>query len=105
MNALQLLEEKISSLVAMIKELKEENKQFDSTVIALTKENEKLVSQYEQVAKEKAQLLTKVSDLEKKAHEGNDQISELNQEKALTKVAVDDLLDRLKSIDSLVEKQ
>lgn len=105
MNALQLLEEKISSLVAMIKELKEKNKQFDNTVIALTKENEKLVSQHEQVAKEKAQLLTKVSDLEKKAHEGNDQISELNQEKELTKVAVDDLLDRLKSIDSLVEKQ
>jgi chromosome segregation ATPase len=105
MNALQLLEEKISSLVTIIKDLKEKSKQFDSKVDALTKENEKLVAKYEHVAKEKAQLFVKVTNLEKKALEGNDQINELNQEKALTKVAVDDLLDRLKSIDSLVEKQ
>ncbi|EKD49023.1 MAG: hypothetical protein ACD_64C00029G0004 [uncultured bacterium] len=105
MNALQLLEEKFSSLVGILKELKEKNKQLSDRVTVLSKENEKNFAQYEQVAKENAQLLAKMAGLEKKALEGNNQINELNQERALTKVAVDDLLDRLKSIDSLVEKQ
>lgn len=105
MNALQLLEEKFSSLVVIIKELKEKNKQLNDQVTALSKEREKNSAQYEQVTKENAQLLAKMASLEKKALEGNNQINELNQERALTKVAVDDLLDRLKSIDSLVEKQ
>lgn len=105
MNALQLLEEKFSSLVVIIKELKQKNKQLSDKVSALSKENEKNSEKHELVAKENTQVLAKMAGLEKKALEGNDQINELNQEKALTKVAVDDLLDRLKSIDSLVEKQ
>ena len=105
MNALQLLEEKISSLVTIITDLKGQNKQLSEQVGGISKENEKLIAKHEQIAKERDQLQKKVADLEKKALEGNNQIDELNQEKALTKVAVDDLLDRLKSIDSLVEKQ
>ncbi len=105
MDALQLLEEKISSLVGMIQELKKKNKQLGEQVGALGKENKELVSKHAKATEENSRLLAQAQSLEKKALEGNDQIDELNQEKALTKVAVDDLLERLKSIDSLVEKQ
>jgi FtsZ-binding cell division protein ZapB len=105
MDALQLLEEKISSLVAIIKELKEKNKQLSDEVGNLSTENMEIAAKHAKMADENSQLVSKVAALEKKALEGNDQIDELNQEKALTKIAVDDLLERLKSIDSLVEKQ
>lgn len=105
MDALHLLEKKISSLVAIVQNLKEKNKQLADQATTSTKENEGLRVQYAKVSKENSQLLEKIKGLEKDALEGNDQIDELSEEKALTKIAVDDLLERLKSIDSLVEKQ
>ena len=105
MDALQLLEQKISSLVSRIKELQEKNERLHADVGSFDKENKELKAENAKLAEENMQLVAKAGDLEKKALEGNDQIDELNQEKALTKLAVDDLLDRLKSIDSLVEKQ
>lgn len=105
MNALQLLEEKISSLVAHITELKDENKRLQEQIGSLSNDHQAESAKYEKLAEENAQLRSQMQNLEKKALEGDDQINELNQEKALTKVAVDDLLERLKSIDSLIEKQ
>jgi len=105
MDALQLLEQKISSLVNRIKELQEERGQLHADIGHLDKENKELKAENAKIAEENVQLFAKLGDLEKRALEGNDQIDELNQEKALTKLAVDDLLERLKSIDSLVEKQ
>ncbi len=105
MDTLQLLEQKISSLIALIKELKEKNGQLDKEIATMRKESKELKAQYAKFAEENAQLIKKVDSSEKKARDGNDQIDELNQEKTLTKMAVDDLLERLKSIDSLVEKQ
>jgi hypothetical protein len=72
---------------------------------ALHKENQKLSTENVKFAENNAQLVMKIENIEKRALERNDQIDELNQEKALTKMAVDDLLERLKSIDSLIEKQ
>ena len=105
MDALQLLEQKISSLVSRVKEVQEANGQLRADAESLDKENKELKAENAKLAEDNMQLLAKATDLEKKALEGNDQIDELNQEKALTKLAVDDLLDRLKSIDSLVEAQ
>ncbi len=105
MDALQLLEQKISSLIDRVKELQEENGRLHADAGNLDKENKELKAENAKLAEENMQLLAKVGDLEKRALDGNDQIDELNQEKALTKLAVDDLLDRLKSIDTLVEKQ
>ncbi len=105
MDALQLLEQKISSLVTCMETLQERNVQLGESIGTLDKENKELKAENAKIAEENMQLIARLSDLEKKALEGNDQIGELNQEKALTKLAVDDLLERLKSIDSLVEKQ
>ncbi len=105
MDALQLLEQKISSLVDRVKELQGENGRLHADAGNFDKENKELKAENAKLAEENMQLLAKVGDLEKRALEGNDQIDELNQEKALTKLAVDDLLERFKSIDSLVETQ
>lgn len=105
MDMLQLLEQKISTLVSSVKDLKEKNGQLSKDVASIGSENQKLKTENAKLAKENAQLSARFHDIEKKAHEGNNQINELNQEKALTKMAVDDLLERLKSIDSLIEKQ
>lgn len=112
MDVLQLLEQKISSLVDRVKKLQEESKRLHGDVVSLTKERENLAKEREKLktengklAEENMRLFQKVTDLEKKALTGKDQIDELNQERALTKLAVDDLLEQLQSIDSLIEKQ
>lgn len=80
-NVLKMLEEKIASLVDLVKELKAENAR-------LTEEN--------------AQWQAKIKSLEKSVNTDAQRLEELNQEKALTKVVVDDLI---KSIDSLVRPE
>lgn len=105
MDALQLLEQKIAFLVDRIKKLQGESKQLHTDVENAAKENQDFKVENAKLAEENMQLLAKVDYLERIALEGNSHIDELNQEKALTKLAVDDLLERLKSIDSLVEKQ
>lgn len=76
MKALSVLENKVSDLLELVQKLKEENSK-------LMLDNEKLSSTIEDF--EASMLQTK---------------QELNQEKELTKVAIDGLI---KSIDSLVE--
>jgi len=79
MQALKLLEEKIASLIELIKELKNENAKL---------------------AEENAQLEVKVKSLEDSLKDDVKQSDKLTEEKELTRLAVDDLI---KSIDSLVE--
>lgn len=105
MDALQLLEQKISSLINRVKGLQEEKGRLHEDLARLDKENRDIKAENAKVVEENMQLIAQVSDLEKRALEGNDQIDELNEERALAKLAVDNLLERLKSIDSLVEKQ
>lgn len=80
-SVLKMLEEKIASLVDLVKELKAENAR-------LTEEN--------------AQWQVKIKSLEKSVNTDAQRLEELNQEKALTKIVVDDLI---KSIDSLVRPE
>lgn len=81
MNTLKLLEEKLTVLAELVKELKTENAK---------------------IAEENAQLEAKLLMLQNSLHEDSRRIDELKHEKELTKVVVDDLI---KSIDSLVESQ
>jgi hypothetical protein len=79
METLTVLEKKIASLIDIIKELKAENARL---------------------AEENAQLAAKVMTTEKTLLTDAQRVEELDQEKALTKMVVDDLI---KSIDSLIE--
>ena len=104
MNTLQLLEQKISSLVTMIKELKAKNSKQQEELDFLHKNYVSLKAENVQLTQGNARLVATVEALEAAALKGTGQIDELNQEKTLTKMAVDDLLERLKIIDSIVEQ-
>lgn len=83
MEALNVLEKKIASLIDVIKELKTENARL---------------------IEENTQLAIKLESIEGSILSDTKRIEELDREKALTKMAVDDLI---RNIDSLVkgEKQ
>ena len=81
MDLLKILEEKLATLVELVKDLKTENAEL---------------------AQDNAQLKMKLSMLEKSLQGDEQCIQELKQEKELTKLCVDDLI---KSIDALVENQ
>lgn len=81
MEILAVLEEKIASLIELVKELKAENAKL---------------------AEENAQLLAKIEMLETSLTNDVRRLEELNIEKALTKDAVSSLIS---SINELVETQ
>lgn len=81
MDILQVLENKIHSLLLLIKKLKEHNEH-------LTHENVQLAAQIESMK----------NNMLKENHD----IGELHKERELTKMVVDELI---KNIDSLVEKE
>lgn len=104
MDALQQLEQKINSLVGLVKNLREKNIQLKTELEVLSKEQASLKNENAKLAEENARLVDKIESMEKEVLKDNGQIDELNQEKVLTKIAVDDLLERLKVIDSIVEQ-
>lgn len=79
MNTLKVLEEKVTTLISRIKELEAENK-------IVTAENTQLTAKLESME------ISMLSDIQR--------IDALDQEKALTRMVVDDLIS---SIDSIVE--
>lgn len=81
MNALELLEKKIASLVELVKKYKEENAKL---------------------AEEKAELTAIVKAMEGSLLDDSMRMQELSKEKEETKSAVDDLIS---VIDSLVETE
>ncbi len=81
MKALGILEKKITALVAVVQDLKKENKRLQE---------------------ENVHLATKLSSMEESLLVDVERIEKLNQEKVLTKNIVDDLI---RSIDLLVENE
>jgi len=81
MKALDLLEQKIVSLIELVQKLRAEN-------VALAEKN--------------AQLVAHVKGLENSMLASGSRIEEFNQEKVITKKVVDSLI---KEIDSLVKSQ
>lgn len=81
MEALSILEKKVVSLIDIIRQLKAENARL---------------------IEENVQLASKLTLMQGAVHEDAKRVEELDQEKALTKMVVDDLI---KNIDSLVESE
>ena len=81
MEKLQVLEQKISSLIEVAQKLKKENAQL---------------------VENSAQLAAKLAAMEKSLMGDNERIEEFDKERKLTKTIVDDLI---RSIDSLVENE
>ena len=79
METLNVLEKKVASLIDIIRQLKAENARL---------------------VEENTQLISKLTMMQSTVHEDAKRVEELDQEKALTKMVVDDLI---RNIDSLVE--
>jgi len=94
-EALSLLEKKIIHLLELISKLKEENNRLKA-------ESAHLVEKNADLSQRVTDLTEKMSVTENAMVEHDKDLDELSQEKALTKMVVDDLI---KSIDSFVDKE
>ncbi len=109
MEALNILENKILTLLELVKRLKAENSD-------LKKESEKLGLECARLTEEKAkfheenaalrehveQLMSELDAIEKSVFARDKNVETLNLERAETKLLIDDLI---KDIDSLVESE
>lgn len=111
MDALRILEEKITTLVSLIQDLKSKNNVLEAQVVALQQQSDEFVTKNKQLetenaklAEENFQLVANLTNLEVSVSNGSETIDLLKEEKKLTKKAVDELI---KSISDLVatEKQ
>ena len=92
MEVLRSLEERIVTLIQLVKQLKIKNEALQTECEHLKAESHELKTENAKLAEENGQLVARLEVLEIK---GNDQIKE-------TKIVVDDLI---KSIDALVRNE
>ncbi len=102
MKVLNILEEKIKSLVVLVKGLKKESETLQVDKEKLKTENNELKTENAKFAEDNAQLTAQFKAIEGSMLKGTDQVDELKQERSATKAVVDDLI---KSIDALVEHE
>jgi len=109
MEALNLLENKISALLDIVKRLKAENgglkkecEQLGVERTRLAEEKAKLEEINAALRKEVGQLTTRLESVEGALLTNDENMDKLNQEKTETKVLIDELI---KDIDSLVESE
>ena len=102
MEALSVLEDKIRSLVTLVKELKTQNEALQVDRQNLEEENEELKADNAKFAEDNAQLTAQLKGIEESILKENKQVEALSQERSITKAVVDDLI---KSIDILVEHE
>jgi chromosome segregation ATPase len=110
MDVLKVLEQQVSSLVSLIKDLKKTNSSLENKVEKiqaqledLTSKNKGLKTENAHLTEENMQLASKLGALEGSVQQGNQTIHRLNEEQQSAKLAIDELL---KSISGLVtEKQ
>lgn len=95
MEALRILEEKISSLIKVIHELKTKNDTLKNENSKSKAENKELKAENALLVEEKTQLSAKLNMMESSLLKDNERIEE-------TKIVVDDLI---KSIDALVKNE
>lgn len=110
MDALKVLEQQISSLIALVRDLRKSNSTFENRVEKLqaqlddqSSKNKDLKIENSRLTEENIQLAAKVSALEGSLQQGTQTIHRLSEEQQSAKLAIDELL---KSVSSFVtEKQ
>lgn len=109
MEALNILENKVVSLLELIKTLKAENsnlkkecEQFELTCARLMEEEAKFREENATLREHAEHLMSELDAVEKTVFARDKNVETLNQEKAETKLLIDDLI---KDIDSLVESE
>lgn len=103
MKTLGVLEEKIVSLVALVKGLKELNSGLHAGNEALKLENQELIKVNAKLAEDIDQLAMQLADAKGLVSQETKELQKLSKEKEATKTAVEDLLNLIQGIDALVE--
>jgi len=100
MEALSILQEKIETLIAVVKDLKGDNAAFCKENDALKSENDELMAENAKIAEGNAQLTAQLQSMEDSILVESDNLRELKKERTSTRSVLDELI---KSIDSIVE--
>ena len=102
MEGLFVLEEKIKTLVALVKNLKKQQDILLQENNSLKIENDALKAENTNLIENNAQLIAQMKSIESSVLLETDHIQELKEERSVTRSVLDDLI---KSIDSLVENE
>lgn len=105
MNTLEILEQKVTGLVAMVKNLKDLNNALQVAQEMLKAENQELKIENAKLIEENAHLSIQLQATEDSASRETREIETLHKEKERTKTAVDDLLSLIQGIDTLIESE
>lgn len=103
MKTLGVLEEKIVSLVALVKGLKELNSGLHASNETLKLENQELKKENAKLIEDVGLLTSQLVDTQGAASKESKELHKLSKEKEATKTAVEDLLNLIQGIDALVE--
>ena len=102
MEVLIVLEEKIKTLIAAIKSLKEQNDLLQSKYDTLKAGHEILKAENDRLTEGNAQLAFQLKTIENTILKETGHVQELTEERSMTRLVLDDLI---KSIDSIVENE
>jgi hypothetical protein len=102
MEVVQILEEKIKMLIAMVKSVKEQHDTLQSHYDVLRHELTQLKAENDRLSECNAQLVFQLDSVEKSILKETNNVQELSTERSITRSALDDLI---KSIDSIVENE
>lgn len=102
MEVVSMLEEKVKTLVAMVKSLKEQNNTLQSKYDLLKSEIADVKAENDVLFEGNAQLTFQLNAIEKSIQKETVHVQELTEERSITRSALDELI---KSIDSIVENE
>jgi len=102
MKILEVLEDRVNRLINMSVNFAKKNKDLEKNIDILKEELTLVKAENSKFAEDNAELITKLHSLESLTQKDNKQLRDLNEEKSLAKLVVDDLI---KSIDALIERE
>lgn len=102
MEAVLVLEEKIKTLIVMVKNAKEQLATLQSKYDSLKSDFAGLKAENDMLFEGNAQLTFQLNAIEKSIQKETGHVQELTEERSMTRSVLDDLI---KSIDSIVENE
>ena len=102
MEVLLILEERVKTLVAMVKNITEQHKTLQSKYDSLKTEIVELKAENAKLAEGNAQLTFQLNTIESSMLKETGHVQELTEERSITRLVLDDLI---KSIDLIVENE
>lgn len=102
MEVLLILEEKVKTLVAAVKNMKDQHSALQSKYDSLKTEIVELKAENAKLAEGNAQLTFQLNTIESSILKETGHVLELTEERSITRLVLDDLI---KSIDLIVENE